>query len=59
MGQNKPFLTKTQFPTGFLEVMDAHILSNKQYTHRTQFIVEACREKVLRDQQYYEYLKKN
>ena len=56
---NKVFLTKIQFPSGFVKIMDTHISSNKQYTHRTQFIVEACREKLLRDQQYYEWLKKN
>lgn len=56
---NKVFLTKVQFPTGFVDIMDMHIVSTKQYTNRTNFIVDACREKLLRDQQYYGYLKKN
>lgn len=52
------FLIKTKMPQGLITLMDTHIASCEQYTNRTHFIVEACKEKILRDQQYYEHLKK-
>ncbi len=56
MTKNKPVLTKVQFPPGLLNTMDTLIAFEKQYTNRTNFITEACREKIKNDKKYNKFL---